>query len=211
MKKIKKNKSIKNVVLLALSAIALPSAAQADDYSRAGWYAGGNFAQGFNFITEAIDVKTGSKIDTEDTWGLNIRGGYRFNSWLAVEGVYEFMEGFETESLVGSTKTRTNSLMIGPKFVMPFWRTQPYLGIGLGTQYGNLDYKSSILRERSGNKTDWSLAIRPALGLDFYITEQFVANLELAGVFVSGKFENFGMSVSDPIYLSLGAGLQYRF
>lgn len=190
MKKIKQHKSTKSLFFVTLAAMSLSTAAQADDYSRAGWYAGGNFAQGFNFITEVIDTKTGSKIDTEDTWGLNLRGGYRFNSWLAVEGIYEFMEGFETQSLLGSTTTRTSTFMIGPKFVLPFWRTQPYLGIGLGTQHGEFKYQVNSIRDidRNGSKSDWSLAMRPALGLDFYITEQIVANLELAGVFVSGKY-----------------------
>jgi hypothetical protein len=122
------------------------------------------------------------------------------------------MNGFKTNSLLASTEIRTSSIMVAPKFLLPFWRAQPYLLVGFGAQHSNLDFTSDRSRLfNDGSVSNWNAAIRPALGIDIYITPKLLANMELAGVFVPGKFENQDISISDPIYLSLGAGLQYRF
>ncbi len=204
-------KANKNLFFLAVMALQ-PATALAGEFSRQGWYAGLNYAHGFNFITEAIDVKTGGKLNTDDTWGFTARGGYRLFSWFAIEGEYEYMNAFKTDGLLGSTDIRTSSIMVAPKFLLPFWRVQPYLAVGFGAQFSNLDFTSDRPRLfDDGSVSNWNAAIRPALGIDIYITPKLLANLELAGVFVPGKFENQDISISDPIYLSLGAGLQYRF
>jgi len=198
------------VLLAALALLASP--AQADEFDRDGRYLGLNYAHGFNFIQEAIDRISGDKIDSDDTSGLNVRGGYRFLSWLSLETTYEFMGDFRTQSALGSTTIESHTLMLGPKFLIPTWRIQPYLLLGFGGQVAELDFtgKLGLLGERE-TSSEWNLAARPALGIDFYITKHVVANLELAGVLVAGKFENIGTSFSDPIYLSVGGGLQYRF
>jgi hypothetical protein len=199
-------------ILLFLAILALqPGTALAGEFSRQGWYAGLNYAHGFNFITEAIDAKTGGKLNTSNTGGFTARGGYRLFSWFAIEGEYEFMSGFKTDGALGSTDIRTNSIMVSPKFLLPFWRVQPYLLVGFGAQHSNLDFTSDTRLVDDSSVSSWKAALRPALGIDFYITPKLLANLELAGVFVPGKFENQDITLNDPIYLSLGAGLQYRF
>lgn len=203
----------KSGIFLFLAMLALqPGAALAGDFSRPGWYAGLNYAQGFNFITEAVDTRIGGKLNTSNTWGLTARGGYRLFSWFAIEGEYEYMNGFKTDGSLGSTDIRTNSIMVSPKFLLPFWRVQPYILVGFGAQHSTLDFSSDVPRlADDSNASSWKAAVRPALGIDFYITPKLLANLELAGVFVPGKFENQDITLNDPIYLSLGAGLQYRF
>lgn len=190
----------------------LSAPARAGDFSRDGWYAGLNYAQGFNFITEAIDTRTGGKLDTKGTWGFDMRGGYRFFSWFALEANYEYMNAFKTDGFLGSTDIRSSTITVGPKFLLPFWRVQPYFLLGFGAQHANLDFNSDrplLIDDGSGG--GWNGAIRPALGLDIYATPHLVVNVELASVLVAGKFENKEMSFSDPIYLSIGGGLQYRF
>lgn len=184
----------------------------ANDFSRQGWFAGLNLSKGFNFITEAIDAGSGGKLNTQNTWGFDARGGYRFTSWFALEGNVEYMSGFKTDGTLGSSEIRTNTVTVAPKFILPFWRVQPYALIGIGAQHSHLDFSSDRpLLLDDENTSGWNAAMRPALGMDFYITEKFVANLELAAVLVAGKFEDTGMSISDPIYLSVGGGFQYRF
>ena len=201
-----------NRILFFVAAMALqPATALAGDFSRPGWYAGLNYAQGFNFITEAIDTKTGGKLNTSNTGGFTARGGYRLFSWFAIEGNYEFMAGFKTDGLLGTTDIRTNSIMVSPKFLLPLWRAQPYLLLGFGAQHSTLDFTSDLRFVDNSKSNSWKAAFRPALGIDIYITAKLLANLELAGVFVPGKFENQDITLNDPIYLSLGAGLQYRF
>ncbi len=201
----------KVLIVFAVLAI-LPSTARSDDFDRHGWYLGLNYAHGFNFIQEAVDTVSGGKLDSNDTWGLTVRGGYRLFSWLAIEANYEFMDNFTTNSVLGSTDIQANTITVGPKFLIPTWRIQPYLLLGFGTQGATLDFTSGFPRLFDDRSTsDWNAAARPALGIDFYITKHVVANLEVAGVLVAGKFENQSMSLSDPIYLSIGGGLQYRF
>ena len=202
----------KSLLIQLLAVALLCSTAQAGDFSRKGWYAGLNITKGFNFITEALDAKSNGKLNTGNTWGFNMHGGYRFLSWLSLEANYEFMDAFSTDGTLGNTDIRTNTVTIGPKFLLPFWRVQPYFLIGIGAQHSRLAFTSDfpVLFE-SNSGSSWSTAWRPALGIDGYITEKLLANIELGGVFIAGKFENESMSMNDPIYLSIGAGLQYRF
>jgi hypothetical protein len=58
---------------------------------------------------------------------LDVQVGYRLFSWFAIEADYEYMNGFKTNSLLASTEIRTSSIMVAPKFLLPFWRAQPYL------------------------------------------------------------------------------------
>ncbi len=200
------------VFVLLASLALLPTSAGADDFDRDGWYLGLNYAQGFNFVQEAVDAISGGDLDSGDTWGLNVRGGYRFFSWLALEVNYEFMDNFTTNGSFGSTDIQSNTITVGPKFLIPTWRIQPYLLLGFGTQGATLDFTRAFPRlYGDGRTTDWNPAARPGLAIACYITQNVVANLEVAGVLVAGKFENQSMSLSDPIYLSIGGGLQYRF
>ena len=57
----------------------------------------------------------------------------------------------------------------------------------------------------------WDFTLRFAFGIDAYITENWLVNLELAP---SMRFADYGKIVSkttDNVLLTIGAGVQYRW
>ena len=92
---------VRPIAILAL-VFLLPAAALAGDdgFGRRGFYLGVGGSYGVNFFEEEIEdqlAKQGVHISLKDTWGVNGRVGYRFASWFALEGLYEYMHNFETE------------------------------------------------------------------------------------------------------------------
>ncbi len=86
-------------------------------------------------------------------------------------------------------------------------RYQPYLVVGIGGQYAEL-------KDRLGLELDdgqWAFAARPGVGLDFYISQHWLVNVEVAGVVALRDIEALGSSATDIWYLSAGGGIQYRF
>ena len=220
-------------LLMALACTALLSAsALADDdgdddgFARPGWYLGIGGAAGVNFFEDEIEdaaEKVGVNVDVKDTGGINARGGYRVNSWFAVEGMYEWMDNFEVEVKsidtggeplpVGTTlfDYTTHTITANLKFVVPTWRFQPYLLLGVGAQHFDLDAPATV--EASAldlSDSGWGFAGRPGLGLDIYITRNLLLNAEVAGVLATGNFSTIP-SIGDFFYLSAGGGLQWRF
>jgi len=221
-------------LLVALSAGLAPavyadsdSDAEDDDpFDRPGVYVGIGGAWGKSF-TEKFATLTGTPefddlVDIESTGGLNARVGYRFYSWVAVEGMYEWMADFNTVSRVNQPALQlmdgqtvwdltTHTLTANLKLLVPFWRLQPYVLLGIGAQYRKLDAKVFFVDGDSG----WAFAGRPGIGIDWYITENLVMNLEASGVLapkeVKIKVNQIEGVITDNVYMSLGAGLQYRF
>jgi len=97
------------------------------------------------------------------------------------------------------------------KLILPTWRFQPYLLLGVGGQY--YDISASSASESIGldfSETGWSFAGRPAAGIDIYLTRSIVLNAELAGVLAAGNLSTIP-DVGDFFYISAGGGLQWRF
>ena len=78
--------------------------------------------------------------------------------------------GFDTVMQLGVT----HSLLVNLKFIAPIWRIHPYFALGAGAQYGDFD-SSGILDDHR-----WDPVLRFGFGVDGYITEHWVVNLELA-------------------------------
>ncbi len=198
--------------LLALG-LAVEAAAEPppkDDWSRRGFYLGINGVYGAELFEDDIEDALGDlDADLKGTGGLNARAGYRIFSWLAAEVKYEWMNDFTTEILgTEALNLAIHTFTVGPKFVLPFWRTQPYLHVGLGAQYRNTGISGTSIDDE-----DWGFTVRPGVGIDFYLTRHIVLNAEFDGVLGVSSLSTPGPagSINDTIYLSIGGGLQYRF
>ncbi len=87
--------------------------------------------------------------DFGNSWGFSVRGGYRFNEFLAVEGFLEFLSGYEVDYLVEppllpqptDVSLTVDGGMGGAsvKLYAPwFGRIQPYGLAGIGGQWAQL-------------------------------------------------------------------------
>jgi opacity protein-like surface antigen len=208
--------------------LLIPAAALAGDddkdFSRPGWYVGVGGAYGVNFFEDMIEdaaKKEGFKISLKDTGGVNARGGYRFASWFALEGMYEWMDNFKIEvdgiisappDLLGATVDyRTHTVTVHAKFLLPTWRLHPYLYLGIGGQYYDLNADGEFAKQGFDfSESGWAFAGRPGLGLDAYITENILVNVDVSGVLAVTSVSTIP-ELGDFFYMTVGAGLQYRF
>jgi outer membrane protein W len=199
---------------LALSCALVPSLrARADDadFARRGAYVGIGASRGFNSFGEAVhDATNTTSIDVEDTWGLNARAGYRFAKWFALEGEYEWLDGFpvrfQTTDLAEIT---THTLTVNARFIVPLGRVQPYFVMGFGGIF--FDTNNQTFLHFSADDAPCG---RLGAGVDFYVTRNLLLNLGAEGVLNDAKIElagPFGDSGHGLDYVALQFGLGFRF
>jgi opacity protein-like surface antigen len=182
------------------------------DYGRSGWFVGVGGGAGWNFLSDAVENETGGIIGIDTAGSVNVRGGYRFWSWLALEGMYEGVFGLDVTQNLPPPSSKladfdTHSLLVNLKFIAPIWRVHPYFALGVGAQYGDFD---AIV----GTPLDddrWDPVLRFGLGVDGYITEHWVVNLELAPGIRFKDWGNIPSASTDNVTLTFSGGVQYRF
>jgi opacity protein-like surface antigen len=215
---------------LALAILSIPALSVAEDsedgdsspfrrsgpyVSLAGVYVTDAFEDAFeNIIDSAFDVPIG--VGLEDSGGLDARLGYRLASWFAAEVQYEWVDRFDVDLSVsgvpvGHASMNGHTLTANAKLIAPIWRIQPFLLIGIGGSVFEFeDHTAGNLFGGSG--TNLSFAGRAGIGIDFHLTESIVLNTEGA---VLATTSDFGapdvFDMDDLYYVSVSAGLQYRF
>lgn len=159
-------------------------------YARPGVYigAGGAYAiEDFN-----------SNLNWGNAPGFNGRLGYRFHPHVAVEAMIERMDAFEPKGFNNTVKFKTWTGTLNTKVFALTGRFQPYGLVGIGAM--------RVDRHYSGwsNSHDTDLAYRVGVGLDSYLTENWLVNVEVSNVNPTGD-------VDGTTYYSLGGGIQFRF
>lgn len=182
------------------------SAGAEDDYNRVGPFAG----LGASYEIPAFQGELTGRGD--ETWGFNARGGYRFDDFLAVEGIYEYASfgGSARGPVTGarfSLDTQTNLVMGGCKLILPVHRFQPYLwgGAGFLISSGDAELENAsgeLVRARAENGAGF--AGRVAGGLDFYVTPQI-------GLYSEASYVMPATGPTDLYYFSLNFGARYVF
>jgi opacity protein-like surface antigen len=201
------------VLLLCL----LPGLAQAqDDYARPGGYIGLGGTYAFHWFPGNFDndVTGGTAVKTENSAGLNVRGGYRFNSWAALEGEYEWVSGFENK--VGGAKIfdlTYHTFTANGKFLYPGWgRFQPYGLLGVGFAVLQVDSRSGAGATLDGSAVGF--AGRVGAGLDVYLSENWLLNAGIDLQLNTAQIDNssgVGKDVGTLFYVPVQFGVQYRF
>jgi len=211
------------VIVLAGAAGA---ASAADDFDRRGWYLGAGVAAQYYLLTDDVESNTNELLTVSDTVGFNVRGGYRAFSWLAAEVIYEYAPGFvlETKQPIdlstiepglptvpkGTELLELNghTVTANAKLLLPIWRVQPYLNLGVGVSYITLDDKYGLV-----GGSEAAIAGRIGVGGDIYITKHLLLFLEVSGLLTS--FDLANPTATDNLsllyYLSPQGGLQWRF
>lgn len=162
-----------------------------------------------------------------DSGGLGALVGYRLNSVLAAELQYEWVDSYDIEGSVDDSPTLSLYSMTGhtltgnAKLIVPFWRVQPYLVVGVGVSIFDVDMgelfndpiagpalASAGIEVENGTRT--SFAGRAGLGLDIHLTDHITINAQGQVVLTTLKKPGLG-DITDLNYLGFSAGLRYRF
>ncbi|MAG32002.1 MAG: hypothetical protein CL908_14055 [Deltaproteobacteria bacterium] len=213
---------------------AAESSAEPDPFDRPGFYAGIGGSYQYNVFSSRIedviedevdDALPGANanFDLDDSGGFNALVGYRLVSWFALELQYEWVNEYDIE---GSTDTPApvsgslygiegHTLTANTKWIIPFWRVQPYFLLGGGMALSRVDKGdlASALNALGGEIDDGTHAkpaARTGFGLDLYLTRHIVINAQTSAVLTTLKEPDIG-DVDDLNYMTFAAGLQYRF
>lgn len=204
--------SILFAVVLACLLPAVGFAGDGDDFTRAGWYlgAGGTWAPHWWKAPEkALDSPA---VKTHNSFGFNVRGGYRVKRWLAAELEYEWLEGFDNE-VAGTTvfDLSTHVITANAKFLCPALnRFQPYVLFGAGVAIFEID--DQYLWGAGLENTSTGFAARATAGLDVYITKNWLLNIEAGAVIPTNEVKNStGDDLEELFYVPIQLGFQYRF
>jgi len=202
------------LAVIAMASLLLATAGSAEppqesDHNRNGWYLGLNGIYSQDFLQDDIEEAFGGELDLSGGGGLNVRGGYRVTSWFAAEAMYQWTTGLDAD-IEGTSiifyEFSTHSIMGNFKFLLPYWRFQPYIGIGLGAQKGEIHFPGSSVFDNE----NWGFLGRPSFGIDWIVTDHWLLNVELAGELAVHDISGT-LSDTDFFGLSVGGGVQYRF
>jgi opacity protein-like surface antigen len=204
-------------ILLALLCGLAASSARADDseFARSGPYVAVGGTYGFNLLESAfddvLDDAIGGDIDVDDTWGGHARLGYRALSWLAIEAQYEYLDNFEVS--IDSTRVadmRAQTLSANLRLILPIRRFQPYLVLGAGATWFDLD--DNIVPGLEVDRSSFSGRI--GVGFDVYLTRSVVIGIGADAVISAAELEDEFItddSSGSLSYVAAYAGLTYRF
>jgi hypothetical protein len=195
------------VGLIALLGIVGPARADDDeDFNRQGPF----FGLGASYEIPAFQgVLTGRGVDT---WGFNARGGYRFNEFLAAEGLYEYgrFSASASDPASGaraSVDVQTNLVMGGGKLILPLERFQPYLWGGFGLLAGSGTVTvigAGATASDQPSVSGGGFAGRIAAGFDFHVTREIA-------LFGETSYVMPATGPTNLYYVSAGFGGRYVF
>jgi hypothetical protein len=177
------------VTLYAIAIVALAGNTFAQD-THVGPYIGA----GASIAFEDFDLPPG--VSADDTFALDLMGGYRMSSLVALEGELELLTDFDLDGIGDDVDgfALTGSAKIFP--LQGRERVEPFVLGGLG--YLDLDGPSVI----DADESDWMLLIGG--GVDFPIGERSIFEVKAAYHLPQGDVDDFE-------YWTLGANVQYRF
>lgn len=161
------------------------------NYSRPGVYGG----IGGLYAIEDFDFAPGANI--QNSAGFNFRLGYRFHPNFSVEAMGERVDAFDAD---GFTDVGFNTWVgtINGKLFALTDRFQPYGLLGIGAM------RAQLKGPGVNTVTDTDLTFRYGTGIDSYLTENWIVNLETTYVAPTDDVRIFN-------YFSIGGGIQYRF
>ena len=189
-------------------------------HGRRGWLVGFNASYGHpsdSFNDDAEDSLGDllspfgiSVAGTEGSAGFTARAGYRCNERLSTELGIEWLDEVSRsvrtpgQGEIATTTTQALFVSSNAKGYLLSGRYQPFVIFGAGTLYVDsvtTNTKGSV--GKTSNKYS-SIALRMGGGLDYYITEHIVVDVEASYILPVSAIDSFK-------YLSVGVGLQYRF
>ena len=184
--------------LVATLSFAGAASAQEEDaeepnYIRDGWY----FGLQYNLGIEDWVLSDGLE-DVDNSNGLGVYVGWRFLKYWGMDLQYEWQSGFGGTAASVSGEANANVFTVNGRAYLPFGRVQPFVLVGMGLIQSTAKVAGGTVAA-TGDFTG-----RFGGGLDLYLTKNWV--LEASATYIQPAGD-----LSEQRYLSIGAGLQYRF
>ncbi|MEM9174722.1 MAG: porin family protein [Myxococcota bacterium] len=169
-------------------------------YARTGPYVG---AAGL-YALENFDTPD---FAVDDSRGVAVFAGWRVHPHIAIEARGEILQGFDARAKETTTALQTATLdgflvTAGPKFYALTGAFQPYAGVGFGAFSAEIDGVFDDGSTATDQITE--AVVRPAAGIDYYLSEHLVVNLEAAYVAPGGDLDGLDFGL-------ISAGLSLRF
>lgn len=228
------HRSIVMVVSLLLVSSQAFGEEKEPDFARKGAYVGVGFVYAVNdFGLDNFDKQFeqgGVRVQdsVSQSYGFDVRGGYRFHQHLAAEAQVQYYDDFQLGSKLRETDPATGDILktglpdadvtavaatANLKGYPMTGRVQPYVLVGLGALWAevcNLPVGTSASDFRRVDGNDTSFAVRVGVGLDVYATAHFVFNFEATKVLPTDDTRVGGVDL-DLSSVPLAFNLQYRF
>ena len=177
-------------VTILVSILSAPFATQAEE-KHGRFFAGA----GLSYVSEDFDdgdlreLPGNSNID--NSWGINVFGGYWWIKHLAVEGNYNWYADFDGE--VGDIDFDISiwTVMLDLKVISPsLWedRIFPYIRVGGGYLVGEID-------SDRGNTDESDFAYNIGLGCDVFVMDRLSVGLDGKRVWGTGDVSEFNHHV----------------
>jgi opacity protein-like surface antigen len=197
--------------LLALAgalAGAGASSAADDDFTRRGAYVGVGGSYVSDVFEGEIEDALGVPVDVDPSGGVNAHVGYRLASFAALEAEYEWVDEFDIAVAgLDAASLEAHALTGNLKLIVPTWRIQPYLLLGLGAVRFELDEKLGLgLSEK-----DWALAGRAGVGVDVHLTRHLSLDVGASAVLTDEEVKVGASEINAIHFLSATAGLRFTF
>ena len=196
---------------ISLGIASTAAAGAAADFGARGFYvaAGGSYTQN-ELVEEQLEdgVSPGIDLDVDDTWGARGVFGYRILPFLAAELEYEHVGRYDVSVSGGDVaRLRANVLTVNVKTLLPLWRVQPYLLVGIGGAQWRFDDELGI--DLPEDETEF--AGRAGAGVDLHLTPRLVLDAGADVVLSSTDSIPLASDVDFLGYTTVGVALQYRF
>ena len=165
----------------------------------------------------------------DDPLGVQLRGGYRFNQYFALEGEWSYLP-FDADLLKPAGAYQQTSvtmdshlLMVNGRAIAPLGKVEPYATFGAGMMLANVRTSNTVAGsggrcwdpyygyyyycyneyyEELDNATEF--VIKGGLGVDINLNRQWTITLESTYVKPYGD-------LSDLSYINFGWGIRYNF
>jgi opacity protein-like surface antigen len=141
-------------------------------------------------------------VDFDDTWGIQLRGGYMFNEFLSGELMFEYISPFEA-NINNSYESDLDIINITVNAKAMWGITDsivPYVLVGAGAMNAYEEITGPTYYE----ETEWGLGARVGSGFDWFINSSFAVTFEAAYVLGFGN-------VDHVRYTNIAVGAAYHF
>ena len=173
-------------VVLSFLSFSLPSEAE-EKYGR--FFVGGGLSGVIeNFDTNDLKRLFGSiNTKVDDSWGINIFGGYWWHKHLAVEGNFNWYDDFNGQTGDLDFDVSIWLLMLDLKVYSPaLWEdiAFPYLRVGGG-------YMNSKIDSDIADPDESDFAYNVGIGCDFFVRDRISVGFDIKRVWGTGDVTEF--------------------